>query len=306
MDNQDSGGGGIAPKKFDKNSIGNTLFIAGAVCLVCSFMVSTAAVLLKPIQDANVLNDRKANILMATGDFTKEELNPEKMAEVFEEQIKDRIIDLETGEDVTEEYWDGATSEDAKREAVAAYDQFKASKIKTDDSKSFSLKKAEIDDIAKIKRLERRAHVYIYTSKKTGETKYIFPIRGYGLWSTLQGFFALESDMRSIAGLTYYEHKETPGLGGEVDNPNWKAQWTQGKLLTDESGAIKISVTTPEQREQYKVDALSGATITSKGVENMIHFWMGENGFGKFLELEKANSGSASNVESNEGDSNNG
>ena len=140
-------------------------------------------------------------------------------------------------------------------------------------------------DLASIRKLENRSHVYIYTND-AGEKTYIFPIRGYGLWSTLKGFVALQSDLKTIAGLTYYEHKETPGLGGEVDNPNWKAQWTDDKTLYDDDGQVKISVVTPQQDEQYKVDALSGATITSRGVENMLRFWMGEQGFRKFIDSE--------------------
>ena len=157
-------------------------------------------------------------------------------------------------------------------------------------------------DIAGIKQKEKHSHVYLYTSSN-GEKKYIFPIRGYGLWSTLKGFIALKEDLRSIAGLTYYEHKETPGLGGEVDNPSWKSQWTQGKSLTDENGDIKISVVTKQEDPQYKVDALSGATITSRGVENMIVFWMGEQGFGPYLDkLRAAKAANGNNSASGSGE----
>ena len=259
---------------MQRDSILNTFIVAGGVCLVCSLLVSSAAVILKPRQDANVLLDRKMNILLATGDFKKEELNEAAINENFDKQIEDRIIDLATGEDVTDSEYDNA-------EEVNSYDQFKASKKKDCDD-TFS---TEIDrklDVARVKRRENHSHVYIYQNKQ-GRKVYIFPIRGYGLWSTLKGFIALKDDFRTIAGLTYYEHKETPGLGGEVDNPKWKAQW-QGKLLTDESGKIKISVVSAQSDPKYKVDSLSGATITSRGVENMIKYWMGEQGFGKYLE----------------------
>ena len=113
---------------FDKNSLGNTVFIAVAVCLVCSLLVSTTAVVLKPYQDANVLNDRNMNILLATGDYKKENLTPDRVKEIFGSKIEDRIIDLATGEDVTSEYWGNATTDEAKAEAVASFDQFKASK----------------------------------------------------------------------------------------------------------------------------------------------------------------------------------
>ncbi len=264
---------------FDKDSPVGTFIVAGAVCLVCALLVSATAVFLKPRQDANVLNDRKMNILLATGDFKKEDLNTTSINEIFKSQIEDRIIDLATGDDVSEEYWDGAESKSERREKIAAYDQFKASLTEKKLPKKV--------DIAGIKKKEKHSHVYLYTSR-SGEKKYIFPIRGYGLWSTLKGFIALKEDLRSIAGLTYYEHKETPGLGGEVDNPNWKAQWTEGKCLCDENGNIRISVVTKQADPQYKVDALSGATITSRGVENMIAFWMGQEGFGPYIEKLRA------------------
>ena len=265
-----------------KDSYANTFIVAGALCLVCSLLVSGAAVILKPIQDANVLNDRRMNILLATGDFKREDLTVERINEIFETKIDDRIILLETGEDVTDSLGDA--------EKVSKYDQVKASKSNDD---SLRLKLGSKEDLAQIKNVELKAHVYIYTND-SGESFYIFPIRGKGLWSTLKGFIALKSDLRTIAGLTYYEHKETPGLGGEVDNPTWKAKWTQGKCICDETGKVRISVVTPESDPMFKVVSLSGATITSRGVENMIKFWMGEYGFEKYIERVRAENASGS------------
>ena len=68
------------------------------------------------------------------------------------------------------------------------------------------------------------------------------PIEGNGLWSTLYGFLALDADTRTVVGITFYEHKETPGLGGEVDNPRWKALWPGRKAFLDEGYAPKIEV----------------------------------------------------------------
>ena len=89
------------------------------------------------------------------------------------------------------------------------------------------------------------------------------------LWSTLYGYLALKSDLETIQGLTFYEHAETPGLGGEVDNPAWKAQWEDQKLY-DESGepAAEVFKGTAPSGDPYAVDGLSGATITSRGVTN--------------------------------------
>jgi Na+-transporting NADH:ubiquinone oxidoreductase subunit C len=111
-------------------------------------------------------------------------------------------------------------------------------------------------------------------------------VRGAGLWSTLHGFLALENDLNTVAGLGFFEHGETPGLGGEVDNPNWKALWP-GKKVYDEGDAkiqlIKGSVDANTAEAEHKVDGLSGATLTSRGVTNLLQFWMGENGYKPFL-----------------------
>ena len=115
----------------------------------------------------------------------------------------------------------------------------------------------------------------------------VLPIEGYGLWKFLYGFIALESDLNTVRGITYYQHGETPGLGGEVDNPRWKQGWV-GRKVFDDSGEPKIEVIKgyagPVETDPYEIDGLSGATLTSRGVTNMIHFWLGENGFGPYLE----------------------
>ncbi len=139
------------------------------------------------------------------------------------------------------------------------------------------------DDIGNIKRRELKSHVYI----RTDDTKrYIFPVRGKGLWSTLKGFIALQPDLKTISYLTFYSHAETPGLGGEVDNEGWKEQW-EGKVVYDENGEVVISVVKGGATTDYQVDGLSGATITSKGVQNMLVYWMGPEGFKPFIESQK-------------------
>ncbi|MEL6311052.1 MAG: NADH:ubiquinone reductase (Na(+)-transporting) subunit C, partial [Pseudomonadota bacterium] len=119
--------------------------------------------------------------------------------------------------------------------------------------------------------------------------KVILPIHGYGLWSTLYGFIALEENGNDIYALQFYEHAETPGLGAEVDNPRWKALW-HGKRLVDDEGELQINVSKKPTAagEDYHVDALSGATLTTVGVHNLVNFWMGEAGYRGFLENLKA------------------
>jgi Na+-transporting NADH:ubiquinone oxidoreductase subunit C len=128
--------------------------------------------------------------------------------------------------------------------------------------------------------------VYIVEGS-AGLEKIILPVKGYGLWSTLYGFVALESDLNTVAGLGFYEHAETPGLGGEIDNPSWKAQWV-GKKSYDSNNkqaltVIKGKVNMDRPESIHQIDGLSGATLTSRGVDNLVKFWMGENGFAPFL-----------------------
>lgn len=246
-----------------KDSIAKTLTVATLLCVVCSVIVSTAAVLLKPMQVANKEVNFKRNILAAAS-----MLNTEQTVDEQFKNVEIKLVDLATGKFTT-------------AVDVAKYDQRKAAK---DPSLSAALDGAA--DIAKINRLEKYAKVYVAT-KADGGRVLVLPIRGYGLWSTLYGFLAVEGDMNTVVGLGFYEHGETPGLGGEVDNPRWKALWPGKKLFNaDGSLAIEIvkgAVDTSAMGAEHKIDGLSGATLTSKGVHDLLQFWLGKDGFGTFL-----------------------
>ena len=162
------------------------------------------------------------------------------------------------------------------------FDNLKAAK---DPQLSVQLDRA--DDIASIKRRERFTTVYLTENAEGKIETLILPIRGYGLWSTLHGFLALSGDLNTVVGLGFYAHAETPGLGGEVDNPRWREQW-KGKQLFDSQGRIAVqlvkgAVDPQSVQAAYQVDALAGATLTSNGVNNLLHFWLGEQGFGPLL-----------------------
>ena len=143
------------------------------------------------------------------------------------------------------------------------------------------------EDIARIKKKPK--YMPVYEVRDQGEvSKYIFPIYGKGLWSTLYGFLALDKDLETIRGITFYQHGETPGLGGEVDNPKWKALW-KGKKAFDENNDVKISVIkgkvdTSNPNKEYLVDGLSGATLTTRGVDHLVKYWLGKHGYGAFID----------------------
>ncbi len=241
-----------------------TLFVAIMLCLVCSILVSTAAVSLKPLQTSNKKDDIKRNILAVTG-LSDE---PGSLDELFS-RFEVKLVNLETGEYA-----------DTEIDPVV-YEQRKAA---ADPMMSVELPGGI--DIASIKRRANLAPVYLLTEGDIIK-QVVLPVHGYGLWSTLYGFLSLDGDFNTIEGLRFYEHAETPGLGGEVDNPKWRAQW-EGKKVFDENGNVEIRVIRghvgPETvNAEHKVDGLSGATLTSNGVTNLLQFWLGEHGFGPYL-----------------------
>ncbi len=253
---------------MSRDSILHTFVVAGALCVVCSVLVSAAAVGLRPKQEANKILDKRKNIIAVA-----ELDDPNKsIDDIFAERIESKIIDLETGEYVDESVVD-----------PMEYDQVEASK---DPARSVDIPSRE--DIAGIGRREKYSFVYVVSGEDGSPEQYVLPVNGKGLWSTLYGFLSLDSDGKTIRGLTFYQHGETPGLGGEVDNPNWKAQWP-GKKAFGPEGEIQIEVlkgkvVEADPKSQYQIDGLSGATITAKGVSQLVRFWLGDNGFGPFLD----------------------
>ena len=257
---------------MSNDSIGKTLTVAVLLCLVCSVIVSTAAVVLKPLQDENKLLDKKKNILAAAGLLVEG-----KSVESMFEQVEAKIVNVETGKFATDEELELAGIINAE-----TFDQRKASK-NPELSKALS----SSEDIASIRRESLYATVYIVRNESGDLDTIILPVHGYGLWSTLYGFLALEEDANTVVGLGFYEHAETPGLGGEVDNPKWKSLWPGKKVYNDAGdvklGLIKGTVDKNSPDSIHQIDGLSGASLTSRGVSNLVEFWMGDNGFGPFL-----------------------
>ena len=243
------------------NSIKKTLVVALTLCIVCSVIVSTAAVVLRPAQQMNQENDRKSNILQVANLYTPgADINQQ-----FGESIIQRVVNLETGE-----YSDALDP--------ATYNQFEAA---SDPAQSRSLS-GDIDR-AGIGRQEQFATVYLVGDDPDDPEQIILPVRGQGLWGLMQGFLALEGDGNTIVGLSFYNHAETPGLGGEVDNPRWKAQWPGKKVYADDYMRPEIALVKGGADDEYEADALSGATLTSRGVTNLLQFWLSENGFAPYL-----------------------
>ncbi|WP_346798560.1 Na(+)-translocating NADH-quinone reductase subunit C [Halomonas sp. Bachu 37] len=242
------------------NSIKKILIVAFALCIVCSVIVSTAAVALRPLQQLNEELDRKTNILSVADLY-----EPGMDVEAAFAEVTPRVVDMR----------DGSYTDEFDPET---FDHFQASR---DPATGRTLSGDR--DIAGLTRVENYATVYLVGNPDDPE-QIILPIRGQGLWGLMRGFLSVEGDGNTIVGITYYEHSETPGLGAEVNNPRWQAQW-EGKEIYDEEGSLNpaIHLTKGGASSEHEVDALSGATLTSNGVTNMLQFWLSEEGFGEYL-----------------------
>lgn len=249
---------------------------AAVVCLVCSIVVSTSAVALRPRQIQNKELDRQKQVLSVAGLIeTGQAADAAQIQGLFDESIVARAVDLETG------VYDESVN-------PASYDQRKA-------TKDPALSRAAEANAAGIQRLPLKA--VVYQKVVNGEVEMlILPIEGKGLWSTMYGFLALAPDTTTIEGITFYAHGETPGLGGEIDNPSWKAKWL-GRSAFDDSGDVAIEVIkghagSPAD-DPYHVDGISGATLTARGVSYTVQFWLSDEGFGPYLEQFRAEEGGA-------------
>ncbi len=247
------------------DSLEKTIAVALALCFVCAILVSFSAVVLKPLQVENKALDMKKNILDVAGLMDEEtDINL-----AFSDQIEEKLVDISTGDYVEEM-------------DVVAYDQRKAAK---DPEQNITLDLS--DDIASIKRKAKVAKVYL-VKKGDAIQSIILPMHGYGLWSTMYGFLALEADGQTVKSINFYDQAETPGLGGEVVNPNWRALWKGKKVYNDSGevalGLIKGVVDTSKPGSEYNVDGLAGATLTSLGVSNLVKYWMSAEGFALYLE----------------------
>jgi len=259
-----------------QNSNAYIIGFATAVCLVCSIVVSTSAVALRERQDRNKVLDRQTQVLVVAGLLAEgQKASPEDVEKLFQENIQIRVINLETGD-----YEDLIES--------STYDQRKA-------TKDLAASRSAPANNAGLTRLPDHALVYQRVEDDAVQSL-ILPIEGKGLWSTLYGFIALAPDTTTIQGITFYEHGETPGLGGEVDNPTWKALWV-GRRAYDDNWLPAIEVIKgaagPVAEDPFRVDGLSGSTLTARGVTNLVQFWLGENGFDPYLERLRAEGSSS-------------
>ncbi len=250
------------------NSTRYTIVFATIVCVVCALLVSIAAVSLQPRQAANARLYMEKNVLVAAGlAEAGADLSEQQVRAIFERSIRARLVDFATGELVPEGKVD-----------ARGYDQRRA---RSDPAAS----RVAPPNTAGIGRLPNLGIVY-FVMKDGNPEQVVIAVEGLGMWGTIYGFLSLDRDGNTVRGLTYYEQKETPGLGGEIGNPKWQALWRGRKGFDDQWNAkitvIKGQAGSPET-DPLHVDGLSGATVTSNAITRLMQFWLSDNGYGKFL-----------------------
>lgn len=265
---------------MERDSVLGTLVVATILCVACALLVTSTRVILSERQETNKQLDRKKNILQAAG-LIEEDAGRDEIEEVYAERVVPVLVNLDEGTVVPPSEVD-----------YASYD---AREALNDPQQTQPVDRSQ-GPTPGVDRREKLAFVY---EVREGEEVdlYVLPIYGKGLWSTLWGFLAIDSDGRTLRGITFYEHAETPGLGGEVDNEAWKANWTSEtspKYAYNEDGEVAIqvikgTVDRGSPRAPYQIDGLSGATITTRGVSEMVQYWLGPDGFGPYLKAVTGN-----------------
>ncbi len=244
----------------DRNSVKNTLTVAIGLSIVCSILVAGTAIFLKPKQEQNATDFRQRIILEVAGLY-----EPGTAPDLEAAGIEARVIDLETGEYV-------------EHEDAAGFDPVEAAR---DPAQSVDVPPEF--DVAGVRRRAALSPVYLVRDGDAID-QIILPVRGAGLWSTMYGYMAVDSDGNTVRGLRFYEHAETPGLGDQIDRPEWRAQWEGKQIYSAEDEIIIEVVRGMAPDNDYQIDGLAGATLTARGVMYLVHYWVGGHGYGPYLE----------------------
>ena len=245
---------------MDKNSNSYVIVFAAVVCIVLATGLAATFHGLKARIDKNTLFDKQRNVLIACGLYDPEKgARPQaELEKMFQDKVEIQVLEF-TRTQVTEPFRERG---EKKSRQVAQITETN----KTDIA---------LLDLPKVRLAEpERLLGEIYIADDSGKKVYCIPISGYGLWSTLYGFLALEEDKNTVRGITFYKHAETPGLGGDVDKAWWQAAW-KGKKTHDDTGKlVGIRVLKGKGNtfaaDGHDVDGISGATITCNGVTKFV------------------------------------
>ncbi|MGD8348171.1 MAG: Na+-translocating NADH-quinone reductase subunit C [Gammaproteobacteria bacterium] len=246
----------------DRDSVARALGVAFAVAFVCALLVSTTTVLLRPVQRANIEAGRIIQLVR--------EALPADRATIAPGDLEAHLVELASGRIE-------AGMDPASFDAEAA-----ASRPET------SVEIPRDLDLARLRRRALYAPVYLVRGEDRAIDAIILPVSGRGYQSILHAWLVLDGDASRVRALTVYEQGETPGVGSRVQDPEWLAKW-RDRPIYDADGVLRIGVATRAGDEsgpyaKFLVDAISGATRTARGVDGMVRFWLGEFGFGPFLQ----------------------
>lgn len=209
--------------------------------LVSALILSVSSDMLRERQERNIELDMKRNILSAV-DLLKEKKSDSETAVLYKDFIRSVVVSSE-----------GKIIE-----------------------KSVSAEKIDFESELDKKPADRKYPLFMSVKDKDGSvSSYCIPIVGKGLWSTLYGYLALESDLKTIKGITFYKHGETPGLGAEIENPSFQKNFTGKKILSGNGELVSVTVLKGKTRPNsptliHEVDGISGATLTSDGVNKLL------------------------------------
>jgi Na+-transporting NADH:ubiquinone oxidoreductase subunit C len=252
-----------------KDSAIGSFTIVLLLALVCSALVAGTAVGLRDRQEANRLLDRQKNILLAADLY-----EPGADLATMLAAVETRIVRLA----------DGAFVPAAEIDP----EEFNQLEAALDPQTGRELSRPE--DLAGLGRVEKYSLVYLVRDNGRID-RVVLPIRGRGVWSTMHAYIALADDFNTVVGVTFYLHGETPGLGGEIENPAWQESW-QGKQIYDRQNQPSLRVIKGQaptgEAGAHQIDGISGATRTLDGVSKLLEFWFGEHGFQPFLERLRA------------------
>ncbi len=222
-------------EKMDTNKLKNPFIFAFILTLTVSMLLSLTATLLDSKIENNIEVDKQKNIIKSAGvDISN--MTSEKVIETYKSLITEIIIDS-----------NGEVRQDLTRNELT-----------------------EIEDKAK------GSVDYFYNEESCylvyqSENAVIIPISGKGLWSTLYGYFALDLDLETVKGITFYKHGETPGLGAEVQKPWFQNNFVGKKIFNNDNELVSIKVyKSSSGNDIHGVDGISGATVTSNGVTNFL------------------------------------
>ena len=211
-----------------------TFIYASVLVIVVALGLALTSISLKDRQQRNIELEKKQNILASFGiQGTRDEA----------EKLYDQYI----------------------KEAFAV--NYEGEKLDNIDAFNVSLEEEQR------KPVEERIYP-VYEAEKDGKTIYIFPVRGKGLWGPIWGYVALEDDFNTIYGVTFDHKSETPGLGAEITTDAFKSQFVGKKLFDDAHKFTSVVVMKhgkADPNDPHQVDGLSGATLTSKGLSDMLY-----------------------------------